>query len=498
MWQTWRQWFAERKGATALILAALLVGGLLGAGLSHGLVHAAAAQAGGAAPAVVTPSGSPQSFADLVDNLAPSVVNIRVTKVAQVTGPGLMGPDGEFGEDWPFGPFSERFFREMPRPPREFRQQGAGSGFIISQDGLILTNNHVMEGAKEVTVTLATKEEYPAKVIGRDPKTDIALLKIEPKRSLPVTVLGDSDRLRVGEWVVAIGNPFGLNNTVTAGIVSAKGRVIGAGPYDDFIQTDASINPGNSGGPLFNLQGEVVGINTAIIPNGQGIGFAVPVNLVKGLLPQLEATGEVTRGYLGVQIQAITPELAKSLNLKDTKGALVADVTMGSPADTAGIKRGDVIVAIDGKEVAEMHALPPLVAAMPIGKEVPVTILRNGAEQAVRVTIGRMPSERAETSAPAERAQGRWGLALRDLDPRTAQRLGISPGEGVLVAAVHPGSAADRAGVRPGDVILEVNRQKVSSVKEAQAEAQKDPNAQSLLLLLRRGNTSLFAALELK
>ncbi|MBI4841225.1 MAG: Do family serine endopeptidase, partial [candidate division NC10 bacterium] len=348
------------------------------------------------APAATGPSGAPASFADVADKLAPSVVNIRVTKVERVTGPGLMGPEGEFGQDSPFAPFFDRFFREMPRSPREFRQQAAGSGFIISKDGLIVTNNHVVEGAKEVTVTLASKEEYPAKVIGRDPKTDIALVKIVPKGTLPVAALGDSDHLRVGDWVVAVGNPFGLNNTVTAGIVSAKGRVIGAGPYDDFIQTDASINPGNSGGPLFNLQGEVVGINTAIIPNGQGIGFAVPVNLAKGLLPQLEAKGEVIRGYLGVNIQALTPELVKSLNLKDKKGALVADVTKGSPADAAGIKRGDVIIGFDGKEIAEMHSLPPLVAATPIGKEVPVTILRTGAEQTLRVTVGRMPGERGE------------------------------------------------------------------------------------------------------
>jgi serine protease Do len=297
---------------------------------------------------------------------------------------------------------------------------------------------------------------------------------------------------------MAIGNPFGLNNTVTAGIVSAKGRVIGAGPYDDFIQTDASINPGNSGGPLFNLQGEVVGISTAIIPTGQGIGFAVPVNLAKGLLPELEAKGEVTRGYLGVNIQAITPELAKSLNLKDRKGALVADVTKGGPAESAGIKRGDVIIGVDGKEIADMHSLPPLLAASPVGKEVAVKILRDGKEQLLQVTVGQMPRERAETSAPAEQAQGKWGLALRDLDARTAQRLNLGPGEGVLVVGVQPGSPGEKGGLRPGDVILEVNRQKVTSVKVAQAEVQKSPDAQSLLLLVRRDGASLFAALERK
>ncbi len=498
MWHAGKQWLVARKNLLVVAVAALLVGSGLGVGLAGGTFHQVAAGAASTAPGAAGPSGAPTSFADLADKLAPSVVNIRVTKIERVTGPGFLGPEGELGPRPPFGEFFERFFQDMPRAPREFRQRGAGSGFLINKEGLIVTNNHVVEGAKEVTVTLSNKEEYPAKVVGRDPKTDIALVKIEPKVVLPVATLGDSDRLRVGDWVVAIGNPFGLSNTVTAGIVSAKGRVIGAGPYDDFIQTDASINPGNSGGPLFNLQGEVVGINTAIIASGQGIGFAVPVNLAKGLLPQLEATGEVTRGYLGVNIQAITPALAKSLNLKGNKGVLVGEVTKGAPADAAGLKRGDVIVAFDGKEVAEVHNLPPLVAATPVGKEVAITILRNGAEQTLRITVGKMPGERSEMPGPAEPAEGKWGLALRDLDTRTAQRLGLTPGEGVLVVAVQPGSAADRAGVRTGDVLLEVNRQRVTSVKEAQAEAQKDQNAQSLLLLLRREDASLFAALELK
>jgi len=495
MWQEGKQWVAARKGVLVVLVVALLVGSGLGIGLAGGRVHPTIA--GAATMAAAGPSGAPASFADLADKLSPSVVNIKVTKVERVAGPGFMGPE-EFDPDSPFGEFFQHFFGDMPQHPREFRQQGAGSGFIIGKDGLIVTNNHVVDGAKELTVTLANKEEYPAKVVGRDPKTDIAVIKIEPKSPLPAVALGNSDSLRVGEWVMAIGNPFGLSNTVTAGIVSAKGRVIGAGPYDDFIQTDASINPGNSGGPLFNMRGEVVGINTAIIQNGQGIGFAVPVNLAKSLLPQLEAKGEVTRGYLGVNVQAITPELAKSLNLKDTKGALVADVTKGSPAEAAGVKRGDVIVGFDGKEIAEVHNLPPIVAATTVGKEVALTILRDGKEQTLTVKAGQMPGERAEGSGPEEPVRGKWGLALRDLDPRMAPRLGLNPGDGVLVAGVQPGSPADKAGLRSGDVILEVNRKKVASAHEAQAEAQKDPNARTLLLLFRRGNSSLFAALELK
>jgi serine protease Do len=498
MWQTGKQWATARKGVLAIVVAALVVGSGLGFGLAGGKVHPLAAGAETVMPAVAAPAGAPGSFADLVERVGPSVVNIKVTKVEKVSGPGSMGPEG-FGPDSPFGDFLEKFFGgQMPQMPREHRQQGAGSGFIIGRDGLIVTNNHVVEGAKELTVTLANKQEYPAKVIGRDPKTDIALVKIEPKETLTAVSLGDSDRLRVGDWVVAVGNPFGLSNTVTAGIVSAKKRVIGAGPYDDFIQTDAPINPGNSGGPLFNLKGEVVGINTAIIPNGQGIGFAVAVNLAKNLLPQLEAKGEVTRGYLGVNVQAITPELAKSLNLRDAKGALVADVNAGGPADAAGVQRGDVIVNFDGNAVAEVGNLPVLVAATPVDKTVPLKVLRGGTEQTLSVKVGRMPGERAEAAGQAEPAQGKWGLALRDLDARTAQRVGVAPGEGVLVVGVEPGGAAARAGVRTGDVILEVNRRKASSVADIQAEAKKHEGGGPLLLLLKRGEASLFAALEAK
>jgi len=463
--------------------------------MAGGKVHPVTAGAETAMPAVAAPAGAPGSFADLVERVGPSVVNIKVTKIEKVGGPEGFGPDS------PFGDFFEKYFRDqLPKTPREFRQQGAGSGFVISKDGLIVTNNHVVEGAKELIVTLANKEEYPAKVLGRDPKTDIALVKIEPKESLTAVSLGDSDRLRVGDWVVAVGNPFGLSNTVTAGIVSAKKRVIGAGPYDDFIQTDAPINPGNSGGPLFNLKGEVVGINTAIVPNGQGIGFAVAVNLAKNLLPQLEAKGEVTRGYLGVNVQAITPELAKSLNLRDAKGALVADVMKGGPAEAAGIKQGDVIVGFDGKDVPDVGSLPPIVAATPVDKAVSVKIIRNGAEETLSAKVARLPGERseAEKTEQAEPAQGKWGLALRDLDARMAQRVGVAPGEGVLVASVRPGSAADKAGVRQGDVILEVDRRKVTSVEDVHAEAKKREGGGPLLLLLKRGEASLFAALEVK
>jgi serine protease Do len=487
---------AKGKASVVVVVAALLMGVILGAGFSGGLTHQVVAQQqqqqqqGSVTPPAVARGAVPSSFAELADRLSTSVVNIRVTKVEKTAGPGDMFPG--MPEEL------EKFFRDR-QGPRERPQRGAGSGFIIDKGGLIVTNNHVVEGAKEVLVTLSTKEEYTAKVIGRDPKTDIALVKIEPKGDLPVATLGDSGQMKVGDWILAIGNPFGLANTVTAGIVSAKGRVIGAGPYDDFIQTDASINPGNSGGPLFNLHGEVVGIATAIIPYGQGIGFAVPVNLAKSLLPQLQSKGEVVRGWLGVSIQGITPELAKSLDLKERKGALVADVTKGGPADSAGLKRGDVIVKFNGQEVSEVHNLPTLVAGVEPGKDVPLTVKRDGKEQTLQVKVGKMPAEkpeRAEAPEPAEQ-QGKWGLALRELDAQTAQRLGVTASDGVLVAAVQPDSPAEQAGVRQGDVILEVNKQKVSSVKEAQSAVQKDTDG-NLLLLLRRGESSLYAALEAK
>ncbi len=292
---------------------------------------------------IAAPSSMPSSFADLAEKMSPTVVNVKVTKIEKA---GFQGPGMQ---QQPNGDFFGRFFEGMPEMPRDHQTQGAGSGVIISQDGYILTNNHVVEGAREVTVTLADKNEYKAEIVGRDPKTDLAVLKIDAKKDLPAAGLGDSESLKVGDWVVAIGNPFGLNHTVTSGIVSAKGRVIGAGPYDDFIQTDASINPGNSGGPLFNLTGEVVGINTAIIAQGQGIGFAIPVSTAKPLIPQLVSNGEITRGYLGVNIQTITPELAEALGIKETKGALVADVAADSPAEAGGLKRGDIIVQFDGK-----------------------------------------------------------------------------------------------------------------------------------------------------
>ncbi|MBI4644400.1 MAG: DegQ family serine endoprotease [Deltaproteobacteria bacterium] len=442
--------------------------------------------------AIATPASRPGSFSELAEKLSPTVVNIKVVKVEKLAfnRPEMEIPDG------PFGDLFKRFFQEMPQAPESRRTQGAGSGVIISKDGYILTNNHVVEGAKEVTVTFANQQEYKARVVGRDPKTDLAVLKVESKESFPAVTMGDSDQLQVGDWVVAIGNPFGLNNTVTSGIVSAKGRVIGAGPYDDFIQTDASINPGNSGGPLINMKGELVGINTAIIPNGQGIGFAIPVNTAKPLVPQLISTGEVTRGYLGVNIQSITPELAKAFKLRDRKGALVADVVSGGPADKGGIKRGDVIIAYNGKVVEDSHHLPALVAATPVTQEATVTILRNGQEQKLSMKVGQLPGDKTVCEKPVHPTAGKWGLQLGDVNPQIAQRFHLKEEKGVVVAEIEPGSRAAEAGMQRGDLILEVNRQPVGSVKDVLENIDRSKDKDHLLLLVQRDNGKFFVPLE--
>jgi serine protease Do len=326
----------------------------------------------------------------------------------------------------------------------------------------------------------------------------LAVLKIEPRGSLFAATLGDSEALRVGDWVMAIGNPFGLSNTVTTGIVSAKGRMIGAGPYDDFIQTDASINPGNSGGPLFNMAGEVVGINTAIFSQSGGnigIGFAIPVNLVKNLVPELETKGTVTRGWLGVSVQPMTPDLARSFGLEKEQGALVGDVVAQGPADKAGIKRGDVIVSYDGKRVDQSVTLPGLVAATPVGKSVPVEIIRDGKSQTLNVAISKLNDSTAALDTKQEKSE--WGLALQNIPPEERRQMGLTGNDGVLVTSVVPNSPAQNAGIQAGDVILQVNQAPVSSVQAVKDQVAKAKGDKPLLLLLRRADgTTSFAALS--
>lgn len=329
----------------------------------------------------------PLSFASLAKELNPAVVNINTTQLIE----GFGGFPSPFREGDPFEEFFKRFFGDIFPP--EYKQRSLGSGFIISRDGYIVTNNHVVENAQEIKITLMDGKRFDGKIIGRDSKTDLALIKINPKEDLPAAKFGDSEKLEVGDWVMAIGNPFGLGHTVTAGIVSAKGRIIGAGPYDDFIQTDASINPGNSGGPLFNLSGEVVGVNTAILGGAQGIGFATPINLAKEVISQLKEKGGVIRGWIGVSAQRLTPEIARSFNLKETNGALISEVAPQGPADRAGLMRGDIILEFDGKEVKQVEDLPRIVAATPVGKTVKVKVLRDGEIKTFSIAIERSPEE---------------------------------------------------------------------------------------------------------
>lgn len=444
-----------------------------------------------------TEAERPGSFTELAKTVKPSVINIRSTKLVKHPSGGFWSP---FGPKSPFrdffgDEFFERFFGEMP--PREFPQNSLGSGFIIDEQGYILTNNHVIEKAEEIKVILSDEEEFDAKVVGRDPKTDIALIKIETKKPLQPVTMGDSGKLQVGEWVIAIGNPFGLEHTVTAGIVSAKGRVIGSGPYDDFIQTDASINPGNSGGPLINMRGEVVGINTAIIYKAQGIGFAIPINMAKQVLPQLKEKGEVTRGWLGVMIQKVTPELAKQFGLEKPEGALVAQVLEDSPAEKAGIQREDIIIEFDQKKVNKMSELPRMVANTPVGKGVKVKLIRQGEEKILDVMVGELKEEQV-AKAGRLATEKELGLTVQELTPEIAKHLGISESSGVLVSEVKAGSPAHRAGIRRGDVIKEIDRQPIEDLQGYEREMARLKGKGDILILVRRGENTFFVVVERK
>jgi serine protease Do len=436
-------------------------------------------------------------FSDLAERISPSVVNISTTSAPEPQQQGR-GPGSPFERDDPFHQFMEpfeRFFGPLPRQP--FRQKSLGSGFIINRDGLILTNNHVIENAEDIVVKLENEKEFKAKVVGRDVKTDIAVIKIDGASNLKAVTLGDSDALRVGEWVVAIGNPFGLEHSVTAGIVSAKGRFIGQGSYDNFIQTDAAINPGNSGGPLLNLKGEVVGINTAIFSRSGGnigIGFATPINIAKEELPELREKGRVTRGWLGVLIQKVTPEIAESMGLEETRGALVADVMKDGPAAAAGLKVGDVIVEFDGKPIKDSNELPLIVARTPIGRSVSVKVLRGKKTETLTVKIAELKDEEVASS---EKNTPELGLTVQPLTPDIAESLGLPDDvKGVVVSGVDPGSPADDAGVRRGDVIVEVNRQPVKDMATYRKALESAAKGKSLLFLVHRGDNTIFLAIK--
>ena len=437
------------------------------------------------APAAATPD-----FVALAQELKPAVVNISTAKTVRPRRPVMPGPRSPH-QDF-FDDFFDRFFQGQPQTPR--KERSLGSGFVISADGYILTNDHVVDGADEIKVKLSDGRTFTATVKGVDPKLDLALLKIEAGNHLPVARLGDSGALQVGEWVMAIGNPFGLEQTVTVGIVSAKGRVIGAGPYDDFIQTDASINPGNSGGPLFNTAGEVVGINTAIVASGQGIGFAIPINTAKSILTQLKETGQVTRGWLGVSVQVVTAELAESFGLKEAKGALVAEVIKDSPAEKAGIRRGDIILRFDGHEVDALNDLPRLVAATKVDKEVNLTVFRDGKTRDIKATVGKLQEGEASTDATA--LSDRLGLNLTDITPETARHYGLRSDKGALITGVDPAGAAAESNLRPGDLILEVNNQQIVDVATFRAAVAKTKPGEMLRLLIQRGDGLLYTTVK--
>ncbi len=472
---------------TVTALTAFPVPGLFSSPQFPGVQEAAAAVK--KSPAIERPA----SLADLVDRLRPAVVNIYTTATLK----GRRGlPRGSEIPDHPFfrqDDFLHRFFGDVPE--REFKQKSLGSGFIISSDGYIFTNNHVIQQSDQIRVKLADGKEYDAVIKGQDANTDIALIKIDPAAySLPVLKVGNSDKLRVGDWVFAIGNPFGLEQTVTAGIVSAKGRVIGSGPYDNFIQTDASINPGNSGGPLFNLDGEVVGINTAIVARGRGIGFAIPINTAKDMFEDLKTIGKVTRGWLGVAVQDITREIAGGFNLKDTRGALVGDVIKGEPAEKAGIQTGDIIVAIDGRTIQDTPELLRIVAAIAVGKKVIVSVLRDGQEKRFEVTIG----ERKEIKDIARQVQPRdqLGMTVQEITPEMAAHFGLAEKTGVVVTQVKEGGPADEAGLRTQDILLQINRVKISSMKDYFVEIARGSPQEVLLILVKRAGTSFFVILR--
>lgn len=458
-------------------------------------------------PLPAAAKSAPESFADLAEKLLPSVVNISSTQVVRED----RGPQApQLPEGSPFGDSFREFFNRNQGAPR--RATSLGSGFIISTDGLVVTNNHVIDGADEITVTLSDDTQHSAELVGRDPKTDLALLRIDADRVLPAVPFGDSTKSRVGDWVVAIGNPFGLGGTVTAGIISARQRDINQGPYDSFIQTDASINRGNSGGPMFNMDGEVIGVNTAIFsPTGGsvGVGFSVPSSIVSRVISQLQQFGQTRRGWLGVRIQTVTDEIAESIGLDGTRGALVSSVTDKGPAEAGGIKAGDVILSFDSKPVDSMRELPRIVAETDIGKSVPVEVWRDERQQTVAIKIGELEEEvpvlastgpRGNAVEPEEAAIDDLGVSVTSITDEMRQQFNL-PNElqGVVITAVEPNSAAAEKSLRPGDVIVEVSQEEVKTpgqIAEKIREA-RDADRSSVLLKINRNGDRRFVAVRI-
>jgi serine protease Do len=456
--------------------------------------------------------GVGDSFADLVEKLVPAVVNISTTQTVKGQRPGVEMP--QFPPGSPFEEFFKEFFDRQQKEQRSRKVTSLGSGFIIDSTGYIVTNNHVIEGADEISVILEdmTHENLKAKLIGRDTKTDLALLKVEAGHPLPSVKFGDSDKARVGDWVVAIGNPFGLGGTVTAGIVSARARELNSGPYDDFLQTDAAINKGNSGGPMFNMAGEVIGVNSAIYsPTGGsvGIGFAIPASLARPVIDQLRKYGRTKRGWLGVRIQTVTDEIAETMGLGKPTGALIASVNSGGPADQAGIQAGDVVVKFDGKDVVDMRHLPRIVAETDIGKSVPVEILRKGKRVTVTAKVGELEESEQVANAPEKekstspkkeqkKIEG-LGLSLAPLSQELREQYEIGPEvKGVVVTDVTEGTGAAEKGLKPGDVIVEANQEEIGSPEQLAGIVDKatQTGRKSVLLLIERQGDMRFEAIR--
>jgi len=429
------------------------------------------------------------SFSNLVKIANPSVVNISTVKIIKEEREGQT----PFGPNDPMRDFFEHYYGGQI--PKKHKQTSLGTGFIIDKKGFILTNNHVVEQTDEIKVRTADGKEFAAKIVGRDPMTDLALIRIKSDTPFIPLILGDSNRLEVGDWVVAIGNPFGLGNTVTAGIVSAKYRQIGAGAYDNFIQTDTPINLGNSGGPLLNTDGEVIGINTAIFSQSGGnvgIGFAIPINMAKELLPQLKK-GKVIRGWIGVTIQRVTPELKKKLDLEDEKGALVSDVDPRGPADESGIKRGDVIVSFDDKLIRESRELPYIVASTPLGKTVFVDVIRNREKMKTELRVGELKME--EEYEQVSKAPPSFGMTLQEITPELAQQYDLAETSGLIIVNVESNSQAAEADLRSGDILLEVDQMPVKSITAYNRKIQQYKKGDTILFLINREGSTLFLTL---
>jgi len=430
----------------------------------------------------------PKSFSALAEMASPAIVNIRTVTTAKGEGRVFRHFQKEpFGKDDRMKEFFEKFFGEQPE--QNFKQRSLGSGFIIDGEGYVVTNNHVIENADEIQVILKDETVYEAKIIGRDANTDIALIKILSDDNFEFVKLGNSDTLKIGEWVVAIGNPFGLENTVTAGIVSAKGRIIESGPYNDYIQTDASINPGNSGGPLLNMDGEVIGINTMIFAGGRGIGFAIPVNMAKNVVVQLRERGEVTRGWLGVSIQDVPNDLAEYFGIEDDRGALVADVVPGDPADTAGIRPKDIIVEMNGQNVEDSRELLQLVAALNVGETVEVKVLRNGKLKDFQVKVAKRNDANLTAKKTPLKADPELGIQVADLSSEAARRFDLADTEGVILVEIKSGSRGENAGLRAGDVIKGLNRVEVKNVEDYKRIIDSVESGEPIAFLIKRRNS---------